>query len=178
MLSNRPDRYGLVSKLLHWLIAGGIIGLVALGWWMVGLSYYDAWYNRSLALHRAFGLVVLALAILFIGWRLISPSPSLQASLKPWERSAARAVHAVLLVAMVAVPASGYVISTSAGAGVPVFGFFELPAIAMVSDRVRDLAIAGHYYMAYGVIALAAVHAGAALKHQLIDRHGTLKRML
>ena len=178
MLTNGPCRYGLVSKLLHWLIAAGILGLAALGWWMVGLGYYDAWYNRSLKLHRAFGLAVLALAILFIGWRLVSPSPPLQAALKPWERWAARTMHVALLVATVAIPASGYLISTSAGAGVPVFGLFEVPAVAIVSDRVRDLAIAGHYYMAYGVIAVAAVHAAAALKHQFIDRHGTLRRML
>ncbi|MBL28575.1 MAG: cytochrome b [Rhodospirillaceae bacterium] len=178
MLANGPDRYGLVSKLLHWLIAAGIVGLVILGWWMVGLSYYDAWYNRGLALHRAFGLIVLALAILFVGWRLLSPPPRLQQTLKPWERAAANTVHVVLLAAMVAIPTSGYFISTSAGAGVPIFGLFEVPALTAVPDRLRDLAIAVHYYLAYGVIAVAAMHAGAALKHQFIDRDGTLKRML
>ena len=63
MLHNTPDRYGLVSKSLHGLIALAIIALTCLGWWMVDLSYYDAWYNRGLSLHRAFGMIVLGLAL-------------------------------------------------------------------------------------------------------------------
>jgi cytochrome b561 len=43
---------------------------------------------------------------------------------------------------------------------------------------VRNLAIFIHYYIAYGLVAVIALHAGAAVKHQFIDKHGTLKRML
>ena len=42
MLSNSDDRYGLISKILHWSMALGIIGLIWLGWWIVDLSYYDS----------------------------------------------------------------------------------------------------------------------------------------
>ena len=75
MLSNSDDRYGLISKILHWSMALGIIGLIWLGWWIVDLSYYDSWYNRGLKLHRAFGMVVLILATLFMTWKIVTPSP-------------------------------------------------------------------------------------------------------
>lgn len=178
MLRNTPERYGLVTKTLHWLIALGILGMTWLGWWMVGLSYYDSWYNRGLELHRAIGMVLLGLGFLFGVWKLRSPSPALQSELAPWEKFGARIAHAVLLLAMFAIPLTGYLISTSAGQGFSMFGLFEFPALLATSDATRDLAIAAHYYIAYGLMAVVAAHAGAALKHQFIDKHGTLKRML
>ena len=178
MLRNSERRYGSVSKLLHWLIATSILGLIGLGWWMVGLSYYHPWYNSSLELHRSFGLLVLAFAVLLLGWKMVSPSPALQSELKAWERHAAHVVHLILILAMVVLPVSGYLISTSAGAGVSIFGLAEAPAVISISERLRDLAIEIHYYAAYATLSVIAVHAGAALKHQFVDKHGTLKRML
>ncbi|WP_282607462.1 cytochrome b [Pelagibius sp. Alg239-R121] len=178
MLSNTANGYGLVSKLLHWLIACCIIGLIGLGWWMVGLSYYDTWYHRGLELHRAIGIVVLLMATVFVVWKILSPSPGLQNELKPWEKLGARVAHILLLAAMFVIPLSGYVISTSSESGFTFFDLFEIPAILPKSESSRDLAIAVHYYIAYGLVAVVAVHAGAAIKHQLIDKHGTLRRML
>ena len=178
MLRNTRARYGLASKALHWLLAAGILGLTGLGAWMVTLGYFDSWYNRALALHRSGGMIVLGLALLFAAWKVVSPSPPLQAGLRGWERAGAATVHALLLGAMVVVPASGYVISTSAGSGFPFLGRWEVPALLPRSDTVRDLAIVIHAAAAYAVLPLVAVHAGAALKHQFIDRHGTLRRML
>ena len=178
MLGNTEADYGLVSKALHWLIAAGIVGLVWLGWWMVDLGYYDRWYNRSLSLHRSFGMALLGLAVIFAAWKVVSPSPPLQNELTPWETSAAWVVHGVLLAAMFAVPLSGYLISTSAGAGVPIFGWIDVPALLPKSEAMRDFAVSFHYYAAYGLVAVVALHAGAALKHEFVDNHGTLKRML
>ena len=66
MIRSTDERYGSIARLLHWAVALLIIGLVALGFWMVDLSYYDRWYNRSLELHKEFGMIVLALAALKI----------------------------------------------------------------------------------------------------------------
>lgn len=177
-MAGTADRHGPVSRWLHGLIALGILGLIGLGWWMVGLSYYDAWYHRALELHRAIGMIVLALAVGFHVWRLARPGPKLQTVLKPWERTAATVVHAVLLVAMVAIPATGYLVSTSENAGFPFFGLFDIPPIVAGSETLRELAIDIHFYLAYGLIGVVALHAGAALKHQFVDKHGTLRRMV
>lgn len=178
MWRNGRDHYGLVSIFLHWTIALGMIGLVALGAWMVGLTYYDRWYNDSLALHKAFGVVVLVLAALKFGWRIAGRSPGFGPEVKPHERAAATAMHWLLNGMVVLLPATGYLISTSEGAGIDLFGLFEIPALVTVSDGLRDLAIETHFYLAYGLIALVAAHAGAALKHHLVDRGSTLRRML
>lgn len=177
MLFNTHARYGLASKALHWLIAAGILGLTGLGAWMVGLGYFDSWYNRALALHRSGGMIILGLALVFAIWKIASPSPPLQAELRASERLGARTVHLLLLGAMFVVPASGYVISTSAGSGFPFLGAWEVPALLPRSEIARDLAITVHYVAAYGLLPVIAVHVGAALKHQFIDKHGTLQRM-
>ena len=116
-----------------------IIFLIWLGWYMVDLTYYDKWYNASLHWHRVLGLLVLALALGKIGWQLYSPVPHL-ATLKPWERTAARGMHFLLLLMMVTIPVTGYLISSSAGKSIPLFAGLEIPALFHVSEGLRDLA--------------------------------------
>lgn len=177
-IKNTPETFGLLTKLLHWLIAIAIIGLIWLGWYMVDLTYYDKWYNKSLTWHKAVGMLVLAAAILKIGWQLYSPLPGTNPLLKAWEKFAARLMHIILLVMMILIPVSGYLISTSNGKPIDIFGWFAIPALVPVDKNLRDLAIDLHFYLAYGTAILALGHAGAALKHQFINKDGTLTKML
>lgn len=177
-LRNTPENYGVITRLVHWLTAVLILGLIALGWYMVDLTYFDKWYNESLQLHKVLGMLVLALGALTLGWRMVSPSPAPLPSLKPWERLSAVLMHHALFLMVLAIPVTGYLISTSAGKSIDVYGWFEIPAVMDVDNDLRDVAIELHYYLAYATGLLACVHAGAALKHQFIDRDGTLARML
>jgi len=178
MLKNTPERYGLVTKLLHWIIAFSILGLIWLGWEMVDLTYYDPWYHKSLSLHRVLGLAVLGLAVCMLVWQRVSRPPPLPGSISRVQQAAAHAVHRLLFLMMLLLPVTGYLISTSAGQAIPVYGLFEVPVLVQVGEQTRDLIIAVHYYCAYGTGLLAAVHAAAALKHQFVDRDGVLARMI
>ncbi len=178
MWMNRRDRYGLISIGFHWAIALAMFGLVGLGAWMVGLTYYDPWYNRSLALHKAFGILALMLVAAKFGWRIVDPAPSLGPEVTPYERIGATAMHWFLNAFILLLPVTGYLTSTSEGAGIDIVGLFEVPALFDMSEGARDLAIELHFYLAYGLIALVALHAGAALKHHLVDKGSTLRRML
>ena len=146
MLRNSESTYGAITRSLHWTVALLIIGLIALGWYMVGLSYYDKWYNDSLSIHKSLGMLALTLACLKVIWAAVPPHPAFSGTLKPWERSAARATHMVLYAMMVAIPVTGYVISTSAGDSVSFFGWFDIPAALPKSEGLRDVAIELHYY--------------------------------
>ena len=177
-IRNSVSRYGLVSKFLHWLSAFMMIGVVWLGWWMVGLDYYDPLYGLALTLHRSLGMVMVGLALAFVAWKFVSPSPAIQERIPRWQRLAAHAMHGVLLCMMIAIPASGYLLTTSAGSGFVIFGALNIPALIPVSDSVRDWAELVHYYASYGLLVLVAGHAGAAVKHQFWDGIGTLRRMI
>ena len=177
-LRNSETAFGAVTKCLHWLTAVLIGGLLALGYYMVGLTYYDRWYHQSLMVHKACGMLVFVLGVMTLGWRWLSPSPAHQASLKQWERTAATAMHHSLFLLVFLIPVSGFLISTSEGKGVEFFDCFVVSPIVPVDEHLRDLAIKVHFYCAYTTAMLVLLHAGAALKHQLIDRDGTLARML
>ncbi|MGR9091753.1 MAG: cytochrome b [Gammaproteobacteria bacterium] len=168
----------MVSKLLHWAIATLILGLVGLGAYMVELSYFDKWYNQSLSLHKSLGLLVFAIAGAYFCWKVFSPSPTGLTAAPRWQRLGARLMHGALMLLMLAIPVSGYLISTSAGNPVEFFGLFDVPAPGRNNRGIRDLAIAVHYYFAYGIVVLVLGHAGFALKHQLVDKDGALARMI
>lgn len=171
-------RHNPATRILHWLQAALILALVALGWWMTGLDYYDRWYNDSLFWHRALGLLVPPLAAAQLACRLSRRRAPLPPVGTLWEQRAAAAAHRLFLLLMLLIPLSGYLISTSAGAAIPLPGGLQAPALGALSEGVRDLAVAAHYWLAYGIAALAALHAAAACKHHFIDRDSVLRRML
>lgn len=177
-ISNSTHSFGWLTRLLHWLVAALILGLIALGWYMVDLSYYDPNYHDSLHYHKAFGVLALVAGLFKVAWYIGNQQPAALTSLPVWQHRAAQAMHWLLLLLMVLIPVSGYFISTSAGDGIELFDGLEVPALLTISDPVRDLAIAIHELLAYSALGLVGLHAGAALKHQFIDRDGTLKRML
>jgi cytochrome b561 len=177
-LRNSPTRYGLVSVLLHWLVALTVFGLFALGFWMVGLDYYSPWYRRAPDLHKSIGLLLFAVMLLRLFWRFFSPAPAALASHGRWTRLASKLGHGLLYLGLFAVMISGYLISTADGRPISVFGWFEVPATLTSIPDQADLAGLLHEYLAWGLVLLALVHALAALKHHFIDRDSTLTRML
>jgi cytochrome b561 len=176
MWRNSRNSYGLVSISLHWLVALAVIGLFALGVWMVELTYYDPWYKTGPDLHRSIGLTLFAVMLLRLAWRLLNTRP--QAEGKPWEQKLAGIVHSLLFVLLFLVMISGYLISTADGRAIDVFGLFSVPALISGREQQEDIAGQAHQILAYGLIALVALHAMAALKHHFIDRDQTMKRML
>jgi cytochrome b561 len=177
MLGNTPTRYGLPARLLHWSLAVLVLGLIGLGWWMMGLSYYDAWYYAAREWHAALGLAAWLLGLAFaLGHLANRPPPSLP--LAPWERAAAWAAHKLLYLALLLLPAAGYLILTADGNAFVLFGWVSLPPLFAPNEAVREAAAAVHAWGAYGLLGLVGVHAGAALKHHFLNRDRTLLRML
>lgn len=173
---NRANGFGLAAILLHWAMAPALVGMFALGLWMRTLDYYDAWYVQAPHLHRSFGLLLLALALLRLGWRLLDPPPPPLG--KAWEQWAARSVHRTHYLFMLLLPLTGYLISTADGRAIALFDWFEVPALLAAEKGREEVAGLAHKLLAWGFMLLLAAHAGAALKHHLIDRDDTLRRML
>jgi cytochrome b561 len=173
---NTPDSYGRISIVLHWLIAGVVLGLFALGLWMVELDYYHAWYHRAPELHKGTGVLLLGVMLLRLAWRSVNPQPLLPGT--PLQQGLAAAMHRALYGVLFAVMISGYLVSTADGRPVDVFGLVYLPATLTGIDRQEDIAGVFHLALAMLMIALTVLHALAALKHHLVDHDRTLLRML
>lgn len=175
-LKNTKSSYGLVSIALHWLVAVWLIGLFILGLYMVDLGYYDDLYKTGPLWHKAMGILLGGVMLLRFLWRSFNPKPEITGS-KPVKK-AAEVVHGVLYLWVALVIVSGYLISTADGRAIDVFGWFSVPALITEIPNQEDIAGVIHWYLALGLMLLAGAHALAAIKHQFIDRDGTLSKML
>lgn len=174
-IRDTSEGYGVVSRLFHWLMAVAIVGLFALGWWMVGLDYYSPYYNSAPDFHRSLGIVLLIALIVRWIWRATNPKPY-DADLSPVEQKASYAVHWGFYVLLLALMVSGYFISTPDGQPINVFGLFQVPSLIQ-EKGLATTAGNTHRILAYATIALALLHTVAALKHHFIDRSAVLTRM-
>lgn len=175
-LGNTTSHYGPVAIILHWLTALAVIGLFALGLWMVELTYYDSWYTEALAIHRSIGILLFVLVLLRLAWRLGNPRP--EPFGRPLEKRLAGTMHWLLYLFMFAVLISGYLISTAKGKPIDVFDWFAVPATVHDLPDQEDMAGLIHLWLAWGLIVLSSGHTLAALKHHFIDHDASLRRML
>lgn len=172
--------YSVTTRLLHWVLASLILVLIALGIAAVELDYYNRWRGDALLWHRQLGIVAFFIIIAKIIGRQAVKKQLNQLPidfLQPWEIHVARITHWLLLFIALLIAVSGYLISISAGAAIPFFGM-QLPTLWQSSDEVRHIAETVHFYMAYLILFLVCLHAGAALKHHFIDKNEVLQRML
>lgn len=176
-LTNREDRWGVVSQALHWVVALLLVVIAGIGLTMVDLPNTPRKISVY-ALHKSLGLTVLALAMARLAWRLYAGAPRPVPGTPPWQHRAAATTHAALYALMFAMPLSGWWFNSAAGYPLQWFGLFNLPALAGQDDRLRELAGELHEAGFWLMLALVLVHAGAALFHHLFQRDDTLRRML
>ena len=177
-LRNTANRFGVVSIGMHWLIAVAVFGLFGLGYWMVGLSYYDDWYRKAPDIHRSIGMLLLIVMVLRLAWRFINPVPQPLSSYTRFEAFAAHVAHLLLYILIFVAMVSGYLISTADGSSISVFGWFEVPSVTGRIKGMEDTAGLVHYWVTWALVVLACLHGLAAIKHHVIDRDETLRRML
>ncbi|MDN7136403.1 cytochrome b [Pseudidiomarina terrestris] len=176
MLRNTSSSYGWLAIAIHWLSAIAVIGLFALGYWMLTLSYYDPWYRLGPWWHKSIGLSLLALTLLRMGWRWMTVRPELIGS--RFEKFGARVGHALLYALLLVTMVSGYLISTADGSAISVFDWFDVPAVITTFPEQEEIAGDIHWYAALSLVILAGVHALAAIRHHFWNKDATLKRML
>lgn len=174
---NVPVRYTGTAKLLHWLIAVAILANLALGLVMVDMAFSPT-KLRYFNWHKWAGVSILVLVTLRALWRLGHRPPPLPASIPTWQRIAAELTHVGLYVLMFAIPLSGYFYSLAAGYPVVFLGLVKLPVLIGANPELKDVLKDVHEALNWTLLGLLAAHAGAALKHHLIDRDDVLRRML
>ena len=173
---DRPSHYNLTLRVIHWLTALVVVGLFAVGWWMVDLTYYSSWYKTAPFWHKSLGICLAALTVFRLIWRVVKGTPEIEG--KPLERKAAHAAHHAIYLLLFVIFVSGYLISTSDGRAIEVFNVFSVPSMGELFPNQSDIAGAVHYYAAFTLIGLAILHAAAAIKHHVINKDNTLRKMI
>jgi cytochrome b561 len=170
-------RYTRTAMLLHWLIAVLILGLFGLGIYMADLPLSPQ-KLKFYSYHKWAGITVLLLALVRIVWRLGHKPPPLPVSQPQWQQMAAHAGHGLLYVLLLAAPLTGWLMSSALGFSVVWFGVLPLPDLIDKNKELGETLKLVHRFLNYGFLALVIGHALAAIKHQWLDRDGTLSRML
>ena len=177
-MRNTPQRYGAVVQTMHW----ATVVLVVLAW-LLGMFGDDlprgTARNAGLFIHMSAGLLVLGILVLRLLWRMIDAPPAPEATLLgPWLDRAGRFAHLVLYVLLVAVPIVGIASQFARGRPVPLFGL-GLIASPWAADRAFARSVTEvHELLANTLLAVACLHAAAALAHHYLFRDRTLTRML
>ena len=172
-------RYNTGAIVFHWAIAILIAANFALVWYAEDLPREAR--GPTMALHFAAGLTILVLTVLRVVWRLMHPAPPLVDTLKAWEAALAKVVHGLFYFLMITLPLTGWAMVSSGGKGAPVswYGLFDLPALPVAHDKgTGGIFHESHEVLATIMLVLFAIHVLAALKHQFLDRDGTMSRMV
>ncbi|MFN3826079.1 MAG: cytochrome b [Micavibrio sp.] len=176
---NTTEKYGAVAIGFHWLMAILVITLLVVGLVMTEMDPSPQMF-KIYATHKSVGIVVLALAVLRVLWRIANPHPRALPTHQAWEKFLARLVHVILYAALFVMPLSGWIMSSAKGFPVNLFWIegLTLPDLVKPDEGIADLAKEIHEVAAFGLMGAIALHFGGAMKHHLIDRDGTLRRML
>ncbi|MEX1826212.1 cytochrome b [Luteibacter sp. CQ10] len=175
-LRSEPGRWSTVAKTFHWVMALLIVGNGIFAFWMSDLKPSMQKINMF-ALHKSIGLTVLALFFLRLLWRLADRRPAEDPAPR-WQRIAAHVVHGLLYVLIVSLPLSGWIFNSAHGFPLQYFKLFNLPALIDKNPDIDDLLLEVHEYLFWFLLLVLVAHVGGALKHHLIDRDDTLRRML
>ena len=168
-------RYTGTAIALHWLLALALIASFGVGLYMADLPLSPQrlkLYNW----HKWAGMTILALSVLRLVWRLTHRPPA-ELPAPRWQQRAAQLTHRAFYVLFFAVPLVGWAYTSAAGFPVVWFGVLALPDFVSPDKALAEAIQPWHGALAWALMALVAVHAGAALKHHFIDRDGLLARM-
>jgi cytochrome b561 len=171
-----PSAYTRTAVMFHWLIAVLIACGFTIGARMVSLPFSPA-RVRIFAYHKWIGITVLALAAARLLWRLTHPAPPLL-PMPRWQSLAAHALHGVLYALMFLVPLAGWLYSSASGYPVVYLKLWQLPDLVPKNKALADVLVQVHTTLAWTLAVVVLLHVAAAVKHHLIDRDDTLRRIL
>ncbi len=176
-LKNTSARFGAVAKFFHWTVALLVIGLLCVGFLMTSLKI-SPFVFKLFFLHKSTGITVLALMALRLIWRIYNPPPHSLPNHQPWEKALAKASHWFLYIALFLMPLSGWTMSSAKNFHVSVFNLFTLPDLVAPDPALAEFLEEFHGYLAWGIIIVLGLHIAGALKHHILDKDATLRRML
>lgn len=169
-------RYTGTAIALHWLMALGIVGTFALGLYMHELQLSPT-KLKLYSWHKWAGVTLFLLAWVRLAWRLAHRPPALP--LMPrWQTWAAHGMHHLLYLLIIAIPLTGWLMSSAKGFQTVWFGVVPIPDLLPKDKALGDLLQEVHKTLNLTMAALVLAHAAAAIKHHLIDRDDVLTRML
>jgi len=176
-------RYTLLQRLIHWAVAIIAILLLAVGL-TLGLLGFDGVKdafgievtNALYKYHKTFGVILLGLMTLRLVLKLTLGRPEYDPPLPRFNEVASAAVHGMLYVALLVQPVLGWLATASGGFPVQFFST-SLPGFIGKDKALSETLYGLHSAVGWVIIALLAIHIGAALMHRFIKHDTVMSRM-
>lgn len=172
-MKSTPNRYGTVAVTIHWLSALLIFALMGSGF-RAGMMTDSAAKAALLKVHVPLGIAILVLTLARLAWwKFADRKPDPVAGSPAWQEMSGKAVHMLFYVVIIAMAGSGIAMMAMSGAGAIILDGSDmtLPNFTDYAPRMP------HGLGARLMVALLAMHIGAALYHHFIQKDGLIARM-
>lgn len=170
------EKFTLPTIGLHWLIAIAMIAMLIFGLYIEDLPRSPD-KGALIGLHKSIGVLILVFAVFRVYWRHLNKFPKAITELPNWQEKLAKLTHWVLLLGTLLLPISGIMMSIGGGHSIAVFG---LEVFSSSGEKIDFLSEAGHIVHGFGgklLIFFIILHVVGAIKHQVLDKDGTISRM-
>ncbi|MDH4052521.1 MAG: cytochrome b/b6 domain-containing protein [Rubrivivax sp.] len=177
MPTNASPRYSAIGQSLHWATA--VVVLIAFAFGPGGSEHrvYSSAADFDRQLHETLGLLVLALVLLRVVWRLGARTPAPPAA-PAWMARAARFVQWALYGLLFALPLTAVAGAWLEGHALTLLAGLEIGSPVAEAHAAGATLAEVHTWLGDTILWLAGLHASAALFHHLVLRDGVLVSML
>lgn len=169
------QRYGRISRVLHWSMAALLI-------WQLSIMIYKVTLDLSPAdsalvrTHTPIGFLLLLLAVLRLVWAFANRNsrpayePSALGTLARWG-------HGALYLLMILIPSLALLRAYGSGRGFAPWGIRVFEQTGEKIEWMMAPANAVHGLLGWTLLALIVGHVAMALVHHFVMRDGTLRKM-
>ncbi len=170
------SHYTRTAIALHWTVSGLVIIALAVGWVMTDMASSPL-KLQVVNWHKWVGVTILALFFVRSLWRLAHPVPA-PLPMPAWQQLVANVLHGLLYAMLLLQPLSGWLFSNAVGRPIIYLNLIPLPDLVAKNPPLGAVFKEFHDNGATVLAIAIGAHALAALKHHLVDRDDTLRRML
>ena len=176
-MATEAQTYKRPARVLHWTMAALVIAMIPVGALMIQDGLSRSLQNNLFIFHKNIGVLLLILIVVRIVYRLRTPPPPEPAHLPDWQVRVAGLTHWALYGLLFVMPLAGYVRVRAGGFPIEALDAMGVPALVPRSDALAAFAKGVHYWGAWAIAILIAMHVGAALQHAILKKDGVFQRM-
>lgn len=171
-------RYGVVARLFHWttVVMVGImipVGIAMTSGALEGTAFQDPLF----ILHKGLGVVILALVVLRLAWRLFHEPPPFPDTMPPVEQWLAKTTHWGLYVLLLVQTVSGYLRTVAGDFPIELLEAVGIPPLLSGMPELEQAMLLVHIVSAYTLTAAIAAHASAAVYHAITENDDIFRRV-
>lgn len=174
--TQETPRFPGILRFLHWSLALLVACQFALI--LVLHNLQSLTFGKAvLDLHRQCGTAVLLLILIRFAL-FVAVHPPRDTRLPMWQKAVSQLLHGLVMLALAAQPVLGMITAWARGDDVTFFHIFTLPVLVHATNEQGVTLEAWHKWLAYGMIAMIAMHIGAVMFNHIFRRVPIIERML